>query len=230
MTDEKSLLGQAIELRKPHSWPFDVNGIFGLAGKKVHKINVHVPRKGDEESALIAAHRHVQDLTQGAEAAREDQDIVHDAKAREIIQRACWDEDDSKQAFYGSEWINKNITGDQLGVLLNLVNEARRNEPGATRWDSSDDVVESIITLCVRASDTPLAERVMVQYQREYLTSPVVILALKIYELRRPGVTVTRDAETGKFHIAFPRGFEPDFEPLDEEALEGYEPEPEDQA
>ena len=231
--EERSPLGKALEERKVKGKPFVVNGIFGLGGRPIHKVHVRVPNKGDEFIAVTEAHRFVTEMTQGAESARDDPDMMNDAKAMELIQRAVYDEDDGAQAFYGPNWMRAaapkggGFTGDQVGVLVNLMNEVRRAD-GPIVWDFEEDRVNPIIDLCIRAAGTDIPERVLAPYRREYLSSLVVLLSLKIYELRRPEAHVTRD-EDGNFKLTFDDGSGPDFEPLpegflnDPDALEALE-------
>jgi hypothetical protein len=207
----KSPLAEALQKRKQKPYPFVVNGIFGLGGKPIHKIHLRVPTNDQKERAITAARGRLRELANGDEGLLDDPDVSNDAKTRELLQLVTTDEDDKIQAFYGGAWMAKHLTDDQIGLLLNLLNEVRRKE-GPISWDLSDVKVEAIVDLCVRASSSEIPERVLANYQREFLTSLVVLLSLKLYEARNPTVKVVADGDN--FKLEWPDGAGPDFESL----------------
>lgn len=209
----KSALAQAIEATKPKAYPFTVHGLLGLGKKPVHKVAIHALRKAEEEGALKDAHRRVEQFAEDIDSLKGDDDLMNDAKAMAIIQKGVRTEDNSMEAFYGVAWMRENFTGDHVGQLMNLVNEVRMKESGI-QWDFSTDRVNAITQLCVRAAQTEIPERVLSAYQREYLSSLVVLLALRLYKFERPGVEVVRDEETGKYKIQYPEGDGPEWEAL----------------
>jgi hypothetical protein len=213
MTDDrKSPLANALAARKQKAHPFVVNGVFGLGGKPIHKVHLRVPTNDQKERAVAAARNRLRERANGDEGLLDDPDVSNDAKSRELLQLVTTDEADQIQAFYGGDWMARNMTDDQIGQLLNLLNEVRRKD-GPISWDLSDVRVESIVDLCVRASNSEIPERVLSNYQREFLTSLVVLLSLKLYEARKPGVQVVEDGDGG-FQLKWPEGEGPDFEPL----------------
>lgn len=220
--EPRSELALAIEANKPKAYPFEVHGIFGLGRRPIRKVSIHAPRKGEDEAALKDAHVRVDHFADGVDSLKGDEDLLNDAKAMAIIQRAVRSEDNSLEVFGGVDWMKKHFTGDQVGQLINLITEVRVKEAGI-QWDMSLDRLDSIIQLCVRASATDIPERVLSAYQREYLSSLVCLMALRIYRLERPGVEVKRDPDTGKMMIAYPEGQGPEWEKLPEGWLEDPE-------
>lgn len=212
-TNTKSTLALAIEQNKPKGYPFDVQGIFGLGHRPVHKVTVHAPRKAEDENALKDAHNRVESFSAGVSSLANDEDLLNDAKAMAIIQRAVKDSENRLDAFAGVDWMRTEMTGDQIGQMLNLVNEVRRKESGI-QHDMTPEKVDAIIQLCVRAAGSDIPERVLSQYQREYLTSLVVLLALRVYQHDRTGVSVDRDEETGDYVVKYQDGATPEWEAL----------------
>lgn len=214
----RSELAKAIEAAKPKSYPFSVEGIFGLGGKRIPKVSVMAPRKAQDENALKDAHFRIEKFAEGNQPLKDDDDLLNDAKAMAIIQRAVRTEDGKSEVFYGVDWMREEMTGNQIGQLLNLVNEVRRKESGIS-WEFTSDRVEAIIQLCVRASGSDIPERVLSQYQREYLSSLVVLFALRVYRHERTGVTVEMDEKTGRYAVKYAEGDGPEWEALPDGVL-----------
>jgi hypothetical protein len=215
----KSPLALAIEEDKPKAYPFNVQGVFGLGERPIHKVSVSAPRKAQDENALKDAHFRIDKFAEGNQALKDDEDLLNDAKAMAIIQRAVRTEGGVMEAFPGVGWMREEMTGPQIGQLLNLVNEVRRRESGI-QWGFTAERVESIIQLCVRAANSDIPERVLSQYQREYLSSLVVLLALRVYRHERAGVSVEQDEETGRYVVKYADGDGPEWEPLPDGVLD----------
>lgn len=140
-----SPLAQAIADRKRKIHEFDISGFFGLAGKEVPKLGVRVPTKAEQDEAIRAAHNAATAM-RGSESAKSDDDIIRDLKTVHILQRACLEPTPKKKpsdqsvyydpSFPGPEWMSKNMTTEQIGVLLNILNDVRRVEaPGPSELD-----------------------------------------------------------------------------------------------
>ncbi len=209
----KSELAKAIEAKVRKSYPFVVNDVFGLGKKPIHKIRIRELTKGEEEQAIRSAIARIDALVGDMEHAREDPDLINDAKAMEIIALACRTEDDKMQAFPGGKWLKKLNGGSVIGYLFNLVNQVKQKE-GVIEYDLSLDKIEAIINLCVRAQSSDIPERVLAAYQREALNSLVIVLCLMIHSYRQPGVTLERDEETGWWVTKHTDGSGPDYEAL----------------
>lgn len=210
----KSPLAEAIESNKPKAYPFAVQGMFGLGQRPIRKVAIHAPRKGEDEAAVKEAVTRIDEFSEGNETLKNDPDLTNDAKAMAIIQRAVWTEDEKMQAFPGVAWMRQHFTGNHVGQLINLINEVRVKEAGID-WGLSAERIDATVQLCVRAASTDIPERVLSQFQREYLTSLVVLLCLRIYELSRPGVEVVKD-EDGNLVIRYADGDGPEWEALPE--------------
>lgn len=142
-----SPLAQAIADRKRKIHEFDVSGFFGLAGNSVPKLGIRVPTKAEQDEAIRAAHNAATAM-RSTESARSDDDIIRDLKTVHILQKCCLDPTEKLRpsdqsvyhdpAFPGPDWMSRTMTTEQIGVLLNLVNEVRRVEaPGPTDLDDT---------------------------------------------------------------------------------------------
>lgn len=210
----KSPLAEAIEANKPKAYPFAVQNMFGLGNRPIHKVAIHAPRKGEDEAAVKEAVTRIDEFSEGNETLKNDPDLTNDAKAMAIIQRAVRSEDNRIQAFAGVAWMRDHFTGNHVGQLINLINEVRVKEAGID-WGLSSERIDATIQLCVRAAQTDIPERVLSKFQREYLSTLVVMLCLRVYALTRPGVEVVK-GEDGNFVIRYAEGDGPEWEPLPE--------------
>lgn len=186
MADEhKSALALALEARERKVHPFDVTGFFGLGGKPMPQLAIRVPTKGEQDAAVVEAHRHAAAISGPVEAAKSDGDLLDDAKIVEVLFRMCRDANDPKcPAFPGPRWMRERLTTDQLGALMNLANEVRRAEaPGPQTID--DDLLEAFVSTAAFAAGSALPEAALAGCSREWLSQAFVLLSCKLQEARR---------------------------------------------
>jgi hypothetical protein len=171
--------------------PMDVFGFWGLAEKPIPKLGIRVPTKFEQDRAWVGAHRYVQEMTTGCESAKNDDELLQDARTAFIAFEFCRElelQDDGSwkptgyPAFPGPKWMVENIDTDRLGVLLNLVGSVRASlAPAPTAL--TDAMVQVIAEECVREAqrEDGLPEALLTRYPREMLQSAFVLLALKAY-------------------------------------------------
>jgi len=163
----------------------DVSGILG----KTDKIAVRAPTKGEQDAALIKARKYVRELVGDDKDAGEDADIMTDAKAAAIVQAAVRYAGDGAKpgvhpAFPSVEFVIRNLTPDQIAALLNLVNEARAQEPGGQRPITPDDV-ENIVEAVAKTPEPMTAHAVLATMSRESLSAALVLVCLKLDAARK---------------------------------------------
>lgn len=190
MAERKSALVKAKEAQPRKTEVFEVNGFIGIAGP-VLKIGVRVNVPTEQDRALTTAHKYVQDVAAGIEAAKSDADILDNAKTTHALFEACREvetrEVDGKMvdvvtaypAFTSPSWMRDNLTHDQQGALLNLYHQVKRDQAPGEK-EVSDAVAEEIFERCCAASDTPIPSAVLAQTPHYVLTDLVVILCEKL--------------------------------------------------
>lgn len=200
-TEGKSALALAIETRRRKAYEFSVQGFFSLGEKPIHKIAVWVNTKFEQDKAVVAAHQVVQQLTAEAESARKDEDLLLDTKTTQILFQACrraeaGDEEKGYMysAFPSPEWMRKNLTTDQLAVLINLYNEVRRKE-APIQSSITLEQVESVSKMCAENAASDVPEAVLAIFDREWMTQAFVLLSMKLKRLQHESESESRGVE-----------------------------------
>ncbi len=183
---------------------FDVSGLFRVGEKELPRIGIRVPTKGEQDRALVAAHKYVAAIAGEVAEAKGDRDILQDAKAaavafefaREVHAPTCtcptcaalppatdptaW-RPTGYPAFPGQRWAIDHLTTEQIAVLINLANEWRAKQaPSPTEID--DVTIEAYASLCSTAEEPEYA---MAGLGREYLVQLAILLSHKLVAARR---------------------------------------------
>ncbi len=195
--DRKSDLATAIEAanasRPANVYP--VAGLFGLAGKPIHKVAFRVNLKSEEDRAIVQAHRYAIKLAGDVEAVRTDDGLLLDAKGRHALFEACREVTTDEQgndtitpwpAFPSGAWMAENLTTDQIAALLNLYNQTRAEMSG---WFDTFDLptVDSFLGLAADAAGIPperngnaLAKVMLAQLPREQIQLLLETAAMRL--------------------------------------------------
>lgn len=186
-----SPLAKAIAERPRKVHEFDVAGFFGLAGAEVPKIGIRVPTKAEQDAAIRDAHHALTAFVKSAETAKSDEDIARDLKTIHILHRCCLDPKrvtapDGKTfcypAFPSPQWMADHLTTEQIGVLLNLVNEVRRVEgPGPKELD--DATVDVFHEAAVAANPGDMAD-FLAGCDREFVCQMFVLEAHRLHNAK----------------------------------------------
>lgn len=170
----KSSLVAAIEeknkRRNLDAVEYDVAGFFGFGGEAVHKVKVRVATKAEQDQALLEAYAAIENAAKKAESLRSDVDYCNGKKAVMLLGEAIRDARDpnSLSAFPSPEWIEENLTPDQIAILLNLYNrEVAKAAPAAIKFDA--DQVETLMSVCGTAYETDLPERALLHFSRDQM-------------------------------------------------------------
>ncbi len=186
-----SPLAQLIAQRERKVHEFDISGFFNLKGEAIPKLGVRVPVKAEQDEAIVAAYVALSAATKNADAAKSDDDIVRDLKTLHILHRCCVDPTKKTSpagvvfydhAFPSPDWMRRNMTTEQIGVLLNLVNEVRRIE-GPAPSELDDATVDVFHDAAVNA-DTSTAADFLAACDREFLGQLFIAEAKRLRDAR----------------------------------------------
>lgn len=185
--DGKSLLVRAIEARGRKPVVCDVAGFFSIAGNPIPKIAIRINVKGEEDRAVVDAHRYSENLAKGTDAAKDD-DLLRESKVVHALWTACRAVDEKGEptimgAFPSPGWMRDNLTSDQLAALLNLYNDIRqRQSPWPYKFDDED--VERLAMLCADGADTEVPTALLAGVEREMLSQYFIIVSCKLRKAR----------------------------------------------
>jgi len=182
--ERKSELARAIEARERPTMVFDVSGFMGLGGNSIRQIAIRIPTKLEQDRALAGAHKYVQELAGDIEQVKSDEEILQDTKGAFIAFEFCRDvTNPNYPAFPGPKWMCQHLETERIGVLINLANEARA-KLGPAPETIDDERIDQIIEACTKTAGSSIPETMMATFPREVLTQLVVLLSLKVSELR----------------------------------------------
>jgi hypothetical protein len=170
----------------------DIGPWIGLTSGKV---KIRVSQKREQDVAVIGAHDYAAKLCESNPEAAKDPDILDDAKCAFIACVAMRDADQPEKlpAFPSPGWMMENMTADQIGVLVNLVNEVRVNTgPAPKRLD--DDQLDSVVSLCSKHASDEIPQLVLANMSREVLSHVVVMLSLRLARLEQDEPIAKPDA------------------------------------
>ena len=194
-TENKSKLVSALEKRKRAIHTFEVNSFFGLGKRPIHKVGIRVNTKSEQDSAVIAAHHYLENeaLT---ETAKNDDDLVLDAKAISVLHKAIRQHDDpTYPAFPDDKWMRENLTTDQIAVLLNLYNQCAQKESPLDH-EIDRDKANAYAMALGSAAGSPVADEMLSYFSREYLTQLCIYLSQELFELRGDDEDTPDDVES----------------------------------
>lgn len=190
MAEHKSVLVLAKEAQARVVPIFEVNGFVGIAGP-VLKIGVRVNVPTEQDRAVVTAHKYVQDVAAGIEAAKSDGDILDNAKTTHALFEACREVETREvngkmvdvvtayPAFTSPSWMRDNLTHDQQGALLNLYQRVKREQAPGDK-EVSDETLEDIIEKCSDARNLDVVAAVLAQTPSYVMAEFVVALCEKL--------------------------------------------------
>jgi hypothetical protein len=163
---------------------FDVNGFFGPGKKPLPKVGIRVPTKAEQDRAWIQSKAYVESLCKDVESAKNDEELLQDARAAFIVNEVCRDVNDPKYpAFPSGKYLCENASTDQIAMLLNLHTEVRANSNGNKLVLSDSDVFVMAADCVVAAKEGDVPEASLAMYSREFLARAFVILSKKLDSL-----------------------------------------------
>jgi hypothetical protein len=188
-----SRLADMIAKRERRMHVYDIGGFFNLRGDAIPKLAVRVPLKGEQDKAIDAAHKAITDRVASAESAKSDEDIIRDLKILHIVWASCFDTTVKQKpdgsgnyhdpAFPAPEWMRDNLKTEEIAVLLNLLNLARRDEgPGPP--DCDDITVETFVNMVVEAGGTEASAELLAACGREFCVELFMKTAKKLFAAR----------------------------------------------
>lgn len=180
----ESPLVLAIKARERKTYLFRVNDFLGLPGPQVHHVKIRVATKAEEDAAVVAAHEYVKEAARNTDA-KNDADLLTDAKTCHILHTVVRDSEVDGHAFLAAPWMREHFTTDHIAVLLNLYNEVRKKE-GPQPTELSDEAIEGILRACaVFVEDgEAIPQQALAHCNRETLSEIVVAAAVKVMVAR----------------------------------------------
>ena len=192
-----SVVQAAIEGLEVFQREADITGFFSHAGQPIPKVIVRVPKKGAEMKAIMSAYQSAEGIARGAGSAKDlakmDGDLLHELKMASIVWEAFRDPDDpSKPAFITAEWLFDTLDSDEIGCLLRLLEEVRK-EKATTPWTIDLEAVETFLSLCGQADSDETIMVVMARMDRDFLAS-ITPYAMNTWYEERASVELERTA------------------------------------
>jgi hypothetical protein len=183
-SDELSNIAKAVKARPRPIHEHDVGRLLGL-GETVNRVAIRVPTKREQDLALIGAHEYVDRLSEKVSSAKNDPEILVDAKAAFIVAEACRRAADPEKmpTWPGGMWIHENLTSDQIATLLHIVNQVRWRE-SPTPLAIDDDLLEARIKFAAEAAHTDLPDMALSELSHAVLVQMFIMTASKLHELR----------------------------------------------
>ncbi len=162
----------------------DVSGYFSAGDKPVPKIAFWVSTKEEDDAAVSAAHAYVAKVAGEQAGAKEDADLILDAKAVEILWRVCRNPDEpTYPAFTAPSVMRSKLSTDKIATLLNLYNEVRALEgPPLAKIDEAN--VEAIVELCAKHAGTDAPDTFLAALPRVVVSQLLVLVSVKLAEAR----------------------------------------------
>lgn len=210
-----SPIAAAINARLRKVYEFDISGFFHLDGAAIPKIGVRVPNKGEQDGAILRAHADITKFTKDAETARNDEDIVRDRKLVHIIQKAFLDPapkpdpadpTNPKKAFYypafeSPQWIVDNLTTEQIGTLINLLNAVRAKESSEPEV-LDDTTVDTFHNMAVGPASSEVVGEFLAGCGREFVIQLYVVEAIRLHAARAEAGVLMAEIEALKAKLA----------------------------
>jgi hypothetical protein len=203
MSDYVSPLAKLIAARKRIVHEFDVSGFFKLGDAEVPKLGFRVPTKAEQDKAIDDAHLDITRRTKSSDSAKSDEDITRDLKTAHILHKSCLDPapqktPDGREFFYPAfpspGWMCENMSTEQIGTLLNLLNSVRARE--SPEPDALDDAtVESFHAMVVAQGRSTTAAEFLAGCGREFSVQLYLAEALRLEEARNKIIALEYEIE-----------------------------------
>jgi hypothetical protein len=164
-------------------------GFLGLGKKPIPTLKIRVATKGEQDRAVLAAHKYVDEIAKGVgvetQSASQDRDILTDAKTCFILFEVCRDVADARYpAFPGPRWMIDHLTTDEIAVLLNCYGEVLRIT-GTLEYDLATDRIEALSQALAAVADSDVPNQLLLRYTREQVGEICVRQAILLDERRQ---------------------------------------------
>lgn len=210
-----SPLAAAIAAMGRRVYVYDVTGFFGPGAKEMPRLGFRVAVKAEDDNAIVLAHAYAQERSRAAgdaaESARQDADLLGDAKVIHALCEVCRDvrrigPDVSPSvnepewgvtqysAFPGPDWMRKHLGTDHLAAMMRLYMKVRRRESPAPD-EATDERVEALAAMCRNHASDTVPDVMLAAYPHEWLTDAFVILSEMLGEARQSVDVLMRQAD-----------------------------------
>ena len=161
----------------------EAHTFIGPGRKVIGKIAVRTPTKREEVEARLEAERNLR-ARNGGEIPH-DSTLMVDFATVSILHKSTRDADkpEAMSAFPSPGWMMEHLTADELGVLLNLVHQAKQaDSPVPMVLD--EDSIETMIAMLAAAHDSEAADAVVARCDRAWLESFAIVVCRKLSTAR----------------------------------------------
>lgn len=183
----KSELAKAIEQRKRPSKILPVNLAIGVLAEPVRHVAFRVPTLAEDRDAVNRAYGIVRNSC-SAEEARQDSDVLTNAKLTAALFHACREvkpvkdtlgaeqhEEGAYPAFPSPEWMYEHMTADQVGMLCNMFSAVRAELSPAKAFDR--DAADTILRVTGSQPDESAPAALFAPFSRDGLVQLLVYAA-----------------------------------------------------
>jgi hypothetical protein len=171
----------------------EAHTFIGPGRKVIGKIAVRTPTKREEVEARLEAERNLR-ARNGGEMPH-DSSLMVDFATVSILHKATRDADkpEAMSAFPSPGWMMDHLTADELGVLLNLVHQAKQaDSPVPMVLD--EDSIETMIAMLAAAHDSEAADAIVARCDRAWLESFAIVVCRKL-STARAAIAATDEQE-----------------------------------
>jgi hypothetical protein len=171
----------------------EAHTFIGPGRKVIGKIAVRTPTKREEVEARLEAERNLR-ARNGGEMPH-DGSLLVDFATVAVLHKSTRDAEkpEAMAAFPSPGWMMEHLTADELGVLLNLVHQAKTaDSPVPMVLD--EDSIETMVSLLAAAHDSEAADAIVARCDRAWLESFAIVVCRKLTESRNALAAGDEDA------------------------------------
>lgn len=201
MTDQEPLspLAELIAKRERKHYTFDAADFMSKSNIK-GEYRMRVPTVIEQDTALLECMRTIQKVTAGTDLAN-DPDMLNNRKAAHILHQICRRADRDLPLFPSADWMIRNLTADELAVLLNTYYEvARLESPIAS--ELSTETVEALAQLCAIHQSNDAPNLVFNQYTRETIGEIAIRFAVMLDDAKKETESARAELEKVRAELA----------------------------
>jgi len=182
---ERSPLAKLIKARPRKSHVYDVAPFLCLGETKA-KVAIRLPYKTEQDRALQGAHAYMVKRANATPSVLNDPEILTDAKSAFIVAECCRDPDrpDEMPLWPSGEEVSQDLTTDEIGVLVRMVNEVRA-KLGPTPETIDDEKVEAFATMAALGAGSDVPDEVLTPLPHHYVVQLAILFAVKLAKARR---------------------------------------------
>jgi hypothetical protein len=196
----RSRLSQALAAQKPWELPVDLQDVIGHVitdgDRSICKAIIRINSKTVDNNAITAGYAEADRLSQraegGAEALKQDSELLEEEKNLLAMWNACYDPEAPGKRLFMTPGLMRDALGtDEINALINVYNLVRNKRLGIPANISEIDI-DNVRDLLVASFNTELPEKLMATWSSEYVKQLLTIMAMSWHSDRREVVELLR--------------------------------------